>query len=118
VILRVLSAKVRAGRVGQFNAGMRRQLALIKEQPGLVYVKLGRRLEADGGEEVVLFEEWQDPDSVYAWAGADLSKPRLLPGLEDVADEVTVGHFEALESDPEGAGTVPPDTSPHGAFTG
>jgi heme-degrading monooxygenase HmoA len=117
VIVRVLSAKVRAGRVGNFNAGMRRQVALIREQPGLVYVKLGRRLEADGGEEVVLFEEWQDPDSVYAWAGADLSKPRLMPGLEDVADSITVGHFEVLEPDPDPNAIVPPGETPHGAFT-
>src|SRR4051812_49458236 len=97
---------------------MRRQLALIKEQPGLVYVKLGRRLDADGGEEVVLFEEWQDPDSVYAWAGADLSKPRLLPGLADAAESITVGHYEALEPDSDLSGIVPPGTSPHGAFSG
>ena len=49
---------------------MRKLLPIMREQPGLVYLKLARRLEADGGEEVVLFEEWRDPDSVYAWAGS------------------------------------------------
>jgi heme-degrading monooxygenase HmoA len=118
VIVRVLSAKVRAGRVSQFNAGMRRQVAMIREQPGLVHVKLGRRLEADGGEEVVLFEEWQDPDSVYAWAGSDLSKPRLMPDLENVADSVTVGHFEALEPDADQSGVSPLGPTPHDALSG
>lgn len=97
MIVRVLTAHVRASRVGQFNAAMRRQLPLMRDQPGLVYLKLARRLEADGGEEVVLFEEWRDPDSVYAWVGNDLSKPRLLRAAIDAADHVTATHYEALD---------------------
>jgi heme-degrading monooxygenase HmoA len=97
VIVRVLTIRVRAGRVGQFNAAMRRQLPIMRQQPGLEYLKLARRLEADGGEEVVLFEEWRDPDSVYAWAGRDLSRPKLLQAAEDAADEVRVTHYEALD---------------------
>jgi heme-degrading monooxygenase HmoA len=97
VIVRVLTARVRPGRVGQFNVAMRRQLAILKDQPGLVYVKLVRRLEGGGGEGVLLFEEWRDPDSVYAWAGDDLARPRLLPAALDAAEEITVTHFEALD---------------------
>jgi quinol monooxygenase YgiN len=97
VIVRVLTARVRAGRVAQFNAAMRKLLPIMREQPGLVYLKLARRLEADGGEEVVLFEEWRDPDSVYAWAGNDLSRTRLLPGAYDAAETITVTHYEALD---------------------
>ena len=120
MIVRVLTAHVRAGRVAQFNAAMRRQLPIMRQQSGLVYLKLARRLTADGGEEVVLFEEWRDPDSVYAWAGLDLSKPRLLPAAEETADDVTVTHYEALdiladelfgepaEAEPEGGREPPP----------
>ncbi|HJW23243.1 MAG TPA: antibiotic biosynthesis monooxygenase [Candidatus Limnocylindrales bacterium] len=97
VIVRVLTAQVPPGRVGQFNVSMRRQLAILRDQPGLVYVKLARRLESGGGEEVVLFEEWRDPDSVYAWAGDDLSRPRLLPAAFDAASEIMVTHYEALD---------------------
>jgi quinol monooxygenase YgiN len=97
VIVRVLTARVKPGRVGHFNALMRRQLPIIREQPGLVYVKLARRLEADGGEELVLFEEWRDPDSLYAWVGSDISKPRLLPGWEDSLLDIIVTHYEALD---------------------
>lgn len=97
MIVRVLTAQVPAGRVGTFNAAMRRQLTLLREQPGLIYVKLARRLQADGGEEVMLFEEWSDPRSVYAWAGHDLSKPRLLEAAAGAADSVTVSHYEALD---------------------
>jgi heme-degrading monooxygenase HmoA len=97
VIVRVLTARVRAGRVGHFNAAMRMQLPIMREQPGLLYVKLARRLEADGGEEVVLFEEWRDADSVYHWVGEDLAKPRLLRAAAEAADLVTVTHYEALD---------------------
>jgi quinol monooxygenase YgiN len=97
VIVRVLTARVRAGRVAQFNAAMRKLLPIMREQPGLVYLKLARRLEADGGEEVILFEEWRDPDSVYAWAGNDLSRTRLLPAAYDAAEQITVTHYEALD---------------------
>lgn len=96
MIVRMLTARVRPGRVGQFNVAMRRHLAILHDQPGLVYVKLARRLDGEGGEEVLLFEEWRDPDSVYAWAGDDLSKPRLLPAAAEVADEVHVTHYEGL----------------------
>lgn len=111
MIVRVLTAQVRAGRVGQFNAAMRRQLPLMREQPGLVYLKLARRLEADGGEEVVLFEEWRDPDSVYAWVGDDLSKPRLVTGAKESADRIIVTHYEALDIEFEGH-PMPRDSEP------
>jgi hypothetical protein len=56
LIVRVLRASVEPGRVGHFNALIRQQLPILREQKGLVYVKLARRLEIDGGEEVILFE--------------------------------------------------------------
>jgi antibiotic biosynthesis monooxygenase (ABM) superfamily enzyme len=101
LIVRVLSARVKPGRVGQFNALMREQLPILREYPGLVYVKLARRLEPDGGEEVVLIEEWRDPESLYGWAGADISRPRLLPGSEESLIDVTVTHYESLDVQPE-----------------
>jgi heme-degrading monooxygenase HmoA len=97
VIVRVLTARVRPGKVGQFNVAMRRQLEIMRDQPGLVFVKLARRLERGGGEEAILFEEWRDPDSVYAWAGEDLSRPRLLPAAHDAAEVVYVTHYESLD---------------------
>ena len=82
MIVRVLRARIRPGKVGAFNAIFRQQVPLLKEQPGLVYVKLARRLQADGGEDVVLFEEWQDAASLYAWVGPNLMEPRLVPGAQ------------------------------------
>jgi hypothetical protein len=92
---------VRAGKVGSFNALFRAQVPLLKQQPGLVYVKLARQLLPDGGEEVILFEEWQDATAMYRWVGPDLSEPRLLPGARELIDEVLVAHYEALDIDPD-----------------
>jgi heme-degrading monooxygenase HmoA len=97
VIVRVLTARVKPGEANQFNAMMREELPLLRAQPGLVYAKLVRRFEADGTEEVILFEEWRDTDALYGWAGPDLSKPRLLPGSEELLADVRVAHFEALD---------------------
>lgn len=96
VIVRVLRAQVRPGRVAAFNVVFRRQVALLREQPGLLYVQLARRLEPDGGQEAVLFEEWADAASLYAWVGPDLAAPRLVPGARELIDDLTVSHFEVL----------------------
>ena len=99
MIVRVLRLWVRGGRVGAFNVLIRRQIALLRVQPGLVYVKLARRLDGNGGQESVLFEEWEDAGSLYAWVGPNLAEPRLIPGIRELVDEVKVGHYEALEED-------------------
>ena len=97
MIIRLLTAHVKPGRVSHFNAVIRTQLPILREQPGLVYVKLARRLEADGGEIVILFEEWRDPDSVYAWAGPNLARPRLPAGAEESLSDLQVLHYESLD---------------------
>jgi hypothetical protein len=101
VIVRVVRARIRPGKVGAFNAIFRQQVPLLKEQPGMVYVKLARRLQPDGGEDVVLFEEWQDAASLYAWVGPNLMEPRLVPGSRELIDELVVAHYEALDRDNE-----------------
>ena len=100
MIVRVLRANVRPGRVGAFNALFRTQVALLQQQPGLVYVKLARRLGPDGGEEAVLFEEWEDAASLYAWIGPNLAEPRLVPGVRELIDDIQVAHYESLDVDP------------------
>jgi hypothetical protein len=108
LIVRVVTARVKPGRASHFNALIRQQLPTMRAQPGLVYVKLARRLDADGSEEVVLFEEWRDPPSVYAWAGPDISKPRLPIGSEDELLDLRVVHYEALDLDAEGLPGIQP----------
>ena len=97
MIVRVLKAQVRANRVAAFDVLFRRQVDLLRGQPGLEYVKLARRLQPDGGEEVILFEEWLDAQSMYAWVGPNLAEPRLVPGARELIDELHVAHYEALD---------------------
>lgn len=99
MIVRVLTATVPMDRAGRLNALLRTQVPLLREQPGLVYVKLARRLDGRT-EEVVLFEEWRDPESMYAWTGPVLDKPRLVPGAEELIENLRITHFEALDIDP------------------
>jgi len=99
VIVRLLQARVRVGKVASFDALFREQVALIREQPGLEYVKLARRLRPDGGEDVILFEEWRDTTSLYAWAGQNLGEPRLVPGARELIEELVIAHYEALDRD-------------------
>ena len=108
MIVRVLRARVNASRVSAFNAVFRRQVALLREQPGLLYVKLARRLQADGGEEAVLFEEWQDAASLYDWVGPNLLEPRLVPGARELIEDIVVAHYEALAEDDQESFAIPP----------
>jgi hypothetical protein len=102
VIVRVLTAKVSYASSGRMHDLMRQQVPILLEQEGLVYVKLARRLLGPV-EEVMLFEEWRDAASMYAWAGPDLTRPRLLPGTESLIDDLVITHYEALDVEP------PPD---------
>ena len=99
MIVRLLMATVKADRAGPFNALMRSQLPILRGYPGLVYVKLARRVTGDV-EEVLLYEEWRDTASLYGWAGPEVSRPRLVPGAEDLVTDVSVVHYEALDIDP------------------
>jgi heme-degrading monooxygenase HmoA len=101
MILRVLTARVADKNIGQFNDLLRAQLIELREQPGLVYVKIARRLEPDGSEEVVLVEEWRTSPDLFAWTRGQLQKPRLLPGTEELVDDLVITHYEALDVTPE-----------------
>jgi antibiotic biosynthesis monooxygenase (ABM) superfamily enzyme len=99
MIVRVLTATLKADEAGAFNELMRTQLPLLRDYPGLRYAKLARRIRG-GEQEVCLFEEWQDTASLYGWAGPDLTRPRLLPGAEELVIDLRVAHYEALDVDP------------------
>lgn len=100
MILRVLTATVRQERAGTFNDLMRRQLPVLREHEGLVWVKLARRI-IGREEEVILVEEWRDAAALYGWTGPTLDKPRLLPGAEELVSDLRISHYEALDIDPE-----------------
>lgn len=101
MILRVLTARVPSENIGEFNELLRAQLNELREQPGLVYVKLARRLDEDQTEEVVLIEEWRTTADLFAWTGGRLNRPRLLRGTEELVDNLVITHYEALDVSPE-----------------
>ncbi|MEX1170635.1 MAG: antibiotic biosynthesis monooxygenase [Chloroflexota bacterium] len=107
MIVRVVTARVRSDRAAAFNSMLRQQLPILREQRGLVYTKLVRQVDADG-ENVLLFEEWRDTAALYAWAGPEITKPRLLPGAEELVERVEVDHYEALDMDLEEEFLPPP----------
>lgn len=109
MIVRLIRVRAKAGLVGQLNALMRRRQAELRDQPGIVYTKLARRLEPGGGEEVVLIEEWRDPSVLYAWAGTDISDPRLSEDAGESVVDVSVTTYESLDivfEDPEPTDTA------------
>ena len=101
MILRILTARVPDKNIGTFNDLLRAQLGELREQPGLVYVKLARRLEPDGSEEVVLIEEWRTSPDLFAWTRGRLNQPRLLPGTEELVQDLIITHYEALDVAPD-----------------
>jgi hypothetical protein len=101
VILRVLTARVPSVNIGTFNELLRAQLTELRTQPGLLYVKLARRLEEDGLEEVVLIEEWRTSADLFTWTRGRLSVPRLLPGTEELVEGLIITHYEALDVTPD-----------------
>jgi quinol monooxygenase YgiN len=100
MIVRLVTAMVRAERAATFNELMRAQLPALRQSPGLVYAKLARRIRGQS-EEVVLYEEWQDTASLYEWTGPELTRSRLEPAAEELATSLSVVHYEALDIEPE-----------------
>jgi heme-degrading monooxygenase HmoA len=104
MILRVLTARVSSANSGAFNELLRAQLVELRQQPGLLYVKLARRLEDDASEEVVLVEEWRTSADLFGWTRGRLTQPRLLPGTEALVDRLIITHYEALDISPHDLG--------------
>ena len=100
MIVRILTARVPNRHAAAFEDVLRAQLPLMREHDGLVYVKLARQAHP-GYDEVLLFEEWRDSKALYGWTGPDVTKPRLLPGADGLAESVDVTHYEALDVDPD-----------------
>lgn len=100
MIVRVLTARVRDRNAAKFESILRQQLAKMREHEGLVYLKLARQVH-HGYETVMLFEEWRDAEALHRWTGGALAVPRLLPGAEELVENVGVTHYEALDMDPD-----------------
>jgi quinol monooxygenase YgiN len=114
MIVRLVTATVKAERAGTFNALMRAQLPELRQSPGLIYAKLARRIQGDT-EEVLLYEEWHDTAALYAWTGPEITRARLHPGAAELATSLSVIHYEALDIDPETRQPVTGEPVPGGS---
>jgi quinol monooxygenase YgiN len=100
MIVRVVHARVTRGHEQQFHQLLLEQAPVMRAHDGLRYLKMARQVTRDG-ERIMMVEEWADAPSLYAWAGADLTRARLMPGAYDLLEEVSVEHYEAIDVDPE-----------------
>jgi hypothetical protein len=116
MIVRILTARVPNRYAADFEKVLRTQLPLMREHEGLLYVKLARQSHRRY-DDVLLFEEWRDAQSLYAWAGANITRPRLLPGADGLAESVSVTHFEALDVDPDAVFATPVQSMANGRRT-
>lgn len=107
MIVRILTARVRERNAPKFEAILRQQLPKMREHEGLVYLKLARQVHR-GYENVMLFEEWRDSEALHEWTGGALAVPRLLPGAEELVENIAVTHYEALDMDLEALAALPP----------
>ena len=107
MIVRVVTATVPMNVAPRFHHLLRTQLGELLAYDGLRYVKLARRLDGPT-EEVVLIEEWRDPEAMYAWTGPDLQKARLPGGAHELVLGIQITHYEALDIEPDEAWPPPP----------
>ena len=94
----------------------------MRQLDGIRYLKLARQA-GPTHEDVLLFEEWRDAASLYAWVGDEIGEPRLLEGARELVERVEVTHYESLDVDPDMVwGTAyepaPPDDPPEELGTG
>ena len=99
MIVRVLMAHVLGSDAPAVIVVLRETLAEMQGQPGLVYVKLARRL-VDDGEDLVMFEEWATPADLYQWTGGDLRRLRLRGEIGALLHNVVITHYESLDRTP------------------
>ena len=100
MIVRLVTATVRTDRAGSFNALMRAAVPILREHPGLVYVKLARRDRGRrrGGAALRGVAEYRRAlrvDRAEIWRSRE-----FIPGAEELVTDVPGVHYEALDIDP------------------
>ena len=101
VIIRVLTAHIAAENVAETNGLMRELLDELRQQKGLAYAKLARRLLEHDDEEIVLIEEWLTPADLFDWTGGLLQKPQLPASAPALFEDLVITHYESLDRLPE-----------------
>ena len=101
MIVRVLTATLKADQAGQFNELMRTQLPLLRDYPGLRYAKLARRIPRWPAGGVPL--RGMEGHGVAVRLGGPRPRAAAAPAgrRRDLVLDLRVAHYEALDVDPE-----------------
>ncbi len=103
MIVRIVSAVVPPELTSAVHAHIREEwLPGLRSQPGMVYVKLARRLD-QAGERLMLITEWRTVADLYRWAGDDIDTRHLAEGHEPLVQHWDIQHFESLDLLPDEA---------------
>ncbi len=95
MIIRVYRAQVHPGKEADFERLVQADaIPLMKRQPGLVTVHLGR--EWHGASEFVLVSIWQDLEALKGFAGENWQQPLVLHPEEKVLAKTWVEHFNEI----------------------
>ena len=49
---------------------------------------------------MILFQEWRNVESLYAWVGKDLDSPHLFGGDDGHIADFRITHYESLDVEP------------------
>jgi hypothetical protein len=89
---------VRADHVNSFREQASLFLGQVREMDGCGFAQVGRQVNKDGSEEVVVVTSWTCLDAIYAWVGGSdlLSSPLLAGRLQDLLEHHDIQHYEAF----------------------
>jgi len=96
MLVRVLTFQIAEPNAMEAHVHMRSLLTDLREQPGLAYAKLARRL-LDAHEEMVLIEEWLTPTDLFEWTRGHLERARLPERMPELFDNLVITHYESLD---------------------
>ncbi len=89
---------MRADHVNSFREQASLFLGQVREMDGCGFAQVGRQVNKDGSEEVVVVTSWTCLDAIYAWVGGSdlLSSPLLAGQLQDLLEHHDIQHYEAI----------------------
>ena len=99
MIVRVFRARIFPHKVAEFEQFFRETaLPLVKRQPGLISLTLGKPLEATSNEFLMVMI-WQDLDSIKAFAGEQWQNAVVDPSEAELLESTFVDHYELMSQD-------------------
>jgi heme-degrading monooxygenase HmoA len=97
MVIRIYHARVHPGKEAEFERLVRADaVPLMKAQPGLLSLHLGREMGQPSG--FVIVSVWRDLEAVKAFAGENWQQPVVLHPQADVLEEERIEHYLDFET--------------------